>query len=81
MEPGLLDPGSQIVVIRKDLTQELDARINTGLRIEMEGANSLTNWTLGCAENLPMHIGGVSFKLHAHVIECAPFRLLLGCPF
>ena len=80
-EPGLLDPGSQIVVIRKDLAQELNAHINAGLRIEMEGANSATNWTLGCAENIPMHIGGVSFKLHAHIVECAPFRLLLGCPF
>jgi len=80
-EPGLLDPGSQIVVIRKDLTQELNAHINAGLQIEMEGANSATNWTLGCAENIPMHIGGVSFKLHAHVVECAPFWLLLGRPF
>jgi len=80
-EPGLLDLGSQIVVIRKDLAQELNAHINAGLRIEMEGANSATNWTLGCAENIPMRIGGVSFKLHAHVVERAPFRLLLGRPF
>jgi len=80
-EPGLLDPGSQIVVICKDLAQELNTHINAGLRIEMEGANSATNWTLGCAENIPMRIGGVSFKLHAHVVERAPFRLLLGRPF
>jgi len=80
-EPGLLDPGSQIVVIHKDLTQELNAHINPGLQIEMEGANSATNWTLGCAENIPMRIRGVSFKLHAHIVECTPFRLLLGRPF
>jgi len=47
----------------------------------MEGANGSTNWTLGCAKNLPMHIRGVTFKVHAHVIEHTPFRLLLGCPF
>jgi len=80
-EPGLLDPGSQIVVTRKDLAQELNACINAGLWIEMEGANSSTNWTLGCAKNLPMHIGGVTFKVHVHVIEHTPFRLLLGRPF
>src|SRR6267142_2577499 len=47
----------------------------------MEGANSATNWTLGCVENLPMQVGNVPFRLHAHVVECAPFCLLLGCPF
>ena len=81
MEPALLDSGSQIVVIRKDLAQELNTHINARLRIEMEGANGSTNWTLGCVEHLPMRVGGVSFNLHAHVIEHAPFRLLLGRPF
>ena len=47
----------------------------------MEGANGSTNWTLGCAKNLPMHVGGVTFKVHAHVIEHMPFWLLLGRPF
>ena len=80
-ELGLLDLGSQIVVIRKDLAQELNACINAGLRIEMEGANGSTNWTLGCAKHLPMRIRGVTFKLHAHVIKHAPFWLLLRHPF
>ena len=47
----------------------------------MEGANSSTCWTLGCAENLFMHIGHIDFQLHAHVIEKAPFKLLLGQTF
>ena len=47
----------------------------------MEGANSHTNWTLGCAESLSMQVSGIPFKLHAHVVERAPFRLLLGRPF
>ena len=80
-EPGLLDPGSQIVVIQQDLAKEINAQVSPGLRIEMEGANSHTNWTLGCAESLSMQIGGIPFKLHAHVVERAPFRLLLGRPF
>jgi len=81
MEPSLLDPGSQIVVIRKDLAQELNACINARLQIEMEGANGSTNWTLGCAENLPMCVGDVTFKVHMHVIKHTPFQLLLGHPF
>ena len=44
----------------------------------MEGANGVTNWTLGCAEYLAMHAGNVSFMVHTHVVARAPFRLLLG---
>jgi hypothetical protein len=81
MVAGVLDPGSQIVVIRRDLAEEVNARINPNHLVEMEGANGATNWTLGCAENLTMQVGNVPFKIHAHVVEDAPFQLLLGRPF
>ena len=80
-KPGLLDPGSQIIVIRQDLAQEINTCISPRLHIKMEGANGYTNWTLGCAESLQMQVGDIPFKLHAHVVECAPFCLLLGHPF
>jgi len=80
-EAAVLDPGSQIVVIRQDLAQQIDAPINSAWLLEMEGANGATNWTLGCIENLILQIEGVPFKVHAHVVEHAPFRLLLGRPF
>jgi len=69
------------VVIRRDLAEEVNARINPNHLVEMEGANGATNWTLGCAEYLTMQVGNVPFKIHAHVVEDAPFRLLLGWPF
>ncbi|KAI9435904.1 hypothetical protein F5148DRAFT_989786, partial [Russula earlei] len=80
-EPGVIDPGSQIVVIRQDLAREVNAKINYAQRLAMESANGLTSWTVGCAENLPMRIGDISFALHAYVVEQAPMRLLLGRPF
>ncbi|KAI9429881.1 hypothetical protein H4582DRAFT_2088124 [Lactarius indigo] len=80
-EAGVLDQGSQIVVIRKDLAQEAGVFINHDHRLEMEGANGLVSKTLGCAENLLMQVGDVSFEVHAHVVDHAPFRLLLGRPF
>ncbi|KAI0278593.1 hypothetical protein BC826DRAFT_893754, partial [Russula brevipes] len=80
IEAGVLDPGSQIVAIRQDLAKEVGAKINEHVKIEMEGANGVTSWTLGCAENLLMRIGNVSFRIHAHVVHEAPFRLLLGRP-
>ena len=80
-ETGILDQGSQIVVIRQDLAMEAGAHINFEHQLEMEGANGLVSKTLGCAENLTMQIGDVTFEVHAHVVERAPFRLLLGRPF
>ena len=47
----------------------------------MEGANSATNWTVGCTKDLPLQVGDVMVKVHTHVIEQASFGLLLGCPF
>ncbi|KAH9046514.1 hypothetical protein EDB84DRAFT_1264936, partial [Lactarius hengduanensis] len=80
-EAGVLDQGSQIVVIRKDLAEEADARINQANQLRMEAANGSVCKTYGCAENLTMQIGDITFPIHAHVIDNAPFLLLLGRPF
>jgi hypothetical protein len=80
-ERGIIDTGSQIVAIREDLAREVGAHINTERRIEMEGANGATNWTVGCVEFLSLQVQDVPFKIHAHVVKHAPFRLLLGRPF
>ena len=79
--PTILDTGLQIVVIQHDIAQSLGACINYQRLIEMEGANGTTNWTVGCAKNLTMQVGGMPFKIHAYVIENASFGLLLGRPF
>lgn len=54
MEASVLDQGSQIVVICKDLTHEVGAQINTQHTLHMEGANGSTSCTLGCTEDLVM---------------------------
>jgi hypothetical protein len=79
--PAILDTGSQIVVIRHDIVQSLGVPVNYQRLIEMEGANSATNWTVGCTEDLTLQVGDVSFKVHAHVVEHVSFGLLLGRPF
>ena len=77
-EHGILDPGSQIVIIHHNLAKEVGTHINTKHCIEMEGANGATNWTVGCTKYLTMQVGGMLCKVHAHVVENAPFKLLLG---
>jgi hypothetical protein len=80
-EPAVLDPGLQIIIIWKDLAQEVNVHVNSSQRLEMEGANGITNWTLGCAEYLSIQVGNVPLKVHVHIVEKALFRLLLGRPF
>jgi len=79
--PAILDTGSQIIVIWHDIMQSLRFPINRQCLIEMEGANSATNWTVGCAKNLPMQVGDVTIKVHMHVVKHMSFSLLLGWPF
>jgi len=78
---AILDTGSQIVVIRHNIAQALRARINHQRLIKMEGANGATNWTIGCAENLTLQVGDALIRVHAHVVEQASFKILLGRPF
>jgi hypothetical protein len=80
-KPVVLNPGSQIIVIQKDLTQEVNTRINSSRHLEMEGANGIMNWTLGCTEYLSIQVRNMPLKVHTHVVEKAPFCLLRSCPF
>jgi hypothetical protein len=62
---------------QENLSQEGGATINANRALHMEGANGATDWTLGCVEYL-MRIDDTPFTVHAHVVERAPFWLLLG---
>jgi hypothetical protein len=79
--PAILDTGSQIIIIRHDIVQSLRVPVNYQRLIEMEGANGVTNWTVGCAKDLTLQVGNVLFKVHVHVVEHTSFSLLLGQPF
>ena len=77
-EAGVIDPGLQIIAIRKDLADEVSACINPGICLEMESTNGAKSWTLGCTKYLNMNISDIPFKIHAHVIENTLFCVLLG---
>ena len=76
--PTILNTGLQITVIWHNIMQLLGVPINYQCLIEMEGANSATNWTVGYAEDLIMQVSDVSLKVHTHIVEQASFGLLLG---
>ncbi|KAH7922153.1 hypothetical protein BV22DRAFT_977184, partial [Leucogyrophana mollusca] len=80
-ELGLLDEGSEIVVIREDAWRESQAAINECMRMMMQTANGAFQETKGCLEMLEIDVDGLKKWAHAYVVPDAPYRLLLGQPW
>ncbi|KAF8805848.1 hypothetical protein BYT27DRAFT_7103566, partial [Phlegmacium glaucopus] len=80
-EWGVLDDGSEIVVVRKDLWEELGFDVNKERLMMMQAANGSRERMEGCAEFLEVTVGDVRTWVHAFVVPHAPFKLLLGRPW
>lgn len=76
----VIDNGSQIIVIRKDKWQLSGAGYAPTRKIMMETANSSSSWTMGIT-TLSMTVGGITIRVQAHIVEDAPYEVLLGRPF
>ncbi|KAJ8580870.1 hypothetical protein M405DRAFT_887778, partial [Rhizopogon salebrosus TDB-379] len=80
-ELGLLDEGSEIVVIREDTWKKTQAPINRQVRMRMQTANGGSQDMAGCVEMLEIDVEGIKTWAHAYVVPDAPYRLLLGRPW
>ena len=77
----ILDSGSQIVVMRRDIWERLRTPLDARKLMPMQSANSGKTMTIGVMEDFPVQFGPVTVRLHIQVIEDAPFEVLLGRPF
>ena len=80
-ELGLLDEGSEIVIVREDLYKELGLKVNKKRRMTMQIANGGKEEIQGCMEYLELEVRGVKTYAHVFVVQSAPYRLLLGRPW
>ena len=80
-EFGLLDNGSEIVIIREDIWKASQAKINSQVRTHMQTANGSIQEMPGCIEMLEIDIKGIKSWAHAFVIPETPYRILLSCPW
>ena len=78
---GLLDEGSEIVIVREDLCDELGLEVNRKRRMTMQTANGGKEELQGCVEYLELEVGEVKTYAHAFVVQSVPYRLLLGRPW
>ena len=72
-EFGLLDGGSEIVIMREDLWKEVKVPVNMKRKMRMEAANGLTSELPGCAEMLEIDVDGLKTWAHAFIVPSAPY--------
>ena len=78
---SLLDPGSQIVSMSKEVATALQIPWDPDIVVHMESANKTLEKTLGLAKNVPFIFGPITVYLQVHVIGRAAYKVLLGRPF
>ena len=78
---SLLDPGSQIVSMSREVARALQVTWDPDIVVHMESANKTLEKTLGLAKNVPFVFGTITVYLQVHVIERAAYKVLLGRPF
>lgn len=80
-EECVLDDGSMIVSMSKEVAIQLGLNWDPAIRINMESASNHVEKTLGLARNVRFNIGGLNLFLQVHILENPPYRVLLGRPF
>ena len=78
----VLDSGSQMIVVRKDVWEKVGGTLLPEEGIILETANRATVQTVGKANGLLFSFDSeVEVRLNVQVVEEAPFDVLLGRPF
>lgn len=80
-EECLLDNGSMIVSMAKEVAIQLGLTWDPSIQINMESASNHIEKTLGLARNVSFTVGGIDLLLQVHILEAPPYRVLLGRPF
>jgi hypothetical protein len=78
---SLLDGGSQIVSMAKDVAEDLEVSWDPDITVHMQSANRSLEQTLGLAKNVPFLFGNITVYLQVHVMEEPAYKVLLGRPF
>ena len=77
----ILDQGCQIIAMSRRVWEKLHLSILSDRVINMTSANSSVERSLGLMPRLRLRFGLVEMVVQAHVMDNAPFDILLGRPF
>jgi hypothetical protein len=77
----IVDNGSSIVAINKEIWMRLGAPVRSDLVMRMESSHGTVEKTIGVLKNYPITIGDEVFHVQVQVSDCLPCEVLLGRPF
>ena len=77
----LLDSGSQIISMARNVAKNLEVNWDPDITIEMESANRSVKKTQGLAKNVLFTCGGITVYLQVHMMSSLAYKVLLGQPF
>ena len=80
-EECLLDSGSMIVSMAKEVAVRAGLTWDPSITINMESASNHLEKTLGLARNVRFAVEGLNIFLQVHILEDPPYGVLLGRPF
>jgi hypothetical protein len=77
----LLDQGSSIVAMRRDVWEKLGVPLHSERVLHMESSHGTIAPTLGQIKNFPIQIGPCTFRVQMQVADKLPCEVLIGRPF
>lgn len=80
-EEAVLDGGSQIVSMSKEVALRLGLSWDPDIVIHMQSANKQVEKSLGLARNVPFVFKDITLYLQVHIVNEPAYRVLLGRPF
>ena len=78
---GILDSGSEVVVMPKHVWEELGLPLCSDHVLWMMSVNTSIDSTIGVLENLALDFSAGEVLSQVQIMGCANFDLLLGRPF
>jgi hypothetical protein len=77
----VVDNGSSIVAVRRDVWEKLGTPVCANSILNMQSSNSSLAATTGLLRDFPLTIGPATFYLQIQVTDTLPCEVLLGRPF
>ena len=78
---SLLDSGSQIILMARNVAKNLEVNWDSDITIEIESAKQSVEKTLGLVKNVPFTCRGIMVYLQVHIISSPAYKVLLGWLF
>ena len=75
---GILDPGSQIIMMAEEIGLDLGLVYDPTVILHMQSANGEVDLSLGLMWNVPRHIGNITLYVQTHIICSPAYNILLG---